>query len=268
MGHVVQLSSARWFHTYSESRKYFLTVWLRDWNFENTECWETCSELTENFHTVLLIFVFWCYNTGPVVFMLVMQVLMVALPTKLFPHFSSAPWKTPDKVFFLDAYVEIRTHFLFPLKGIWGTAPRRIASRSGSTCSPVQDSTSRQGQVSSELQLLSGAWRSLGHVESTQVTLSALEGCSLSPTGKRQQRFYFFNHFCIPCWSAMKYCFDFWVCLTFHELQLHSSKGKTRCSSHWCETWQMSLCIWLQLAICRHRIRQWEHTAADTLKWC
>lgn len=47
MGHVVQLSSARWFHNYSESRKYFLTVWLRDCNFENTECWETCSELTK-----------------------------------------------------------------------------------------------------------------------------------------------------------------------------------------------------------------------------
>lgn len=132
MGHVVQLSSARWFHNYSESRKYFLTVWLRDCNFENTECWETCSELTKKFHTVLLIFVFWCYyNTCPVVFMQVMQVLMVALPTKLFPRFSSAPWKTLDKVFFLDAYVEIHTDFLLPLKGIWGTAPHRIASCSG-----------------------------------------------------------------------------------------------------------------------------------------
>lgn len=48
MGHVVHLSSARWFNNYSESWVYFLPVWLRDGNFENTKCWEACSEMTLN----------------------------------------------------------------------------------------------------------------------------------------------------------------------------------------------------------------------------
>ena len=48
LGHVVHLSSARWFNNYSENWDCFFTVWLCDWSFENTKCWETCSETTRN----------------------------------------------------------------------------------------------------------------------------------------------------------------------------------------------------------------------------
>lgn len=134
--------------------------------------------------TVRIHGVFWRSWAVPTASML-MELLVVGLAMKISPHCSWAPWKTARKGFFLHVHVEMCTHSVFFLKGIWIQLHIEL----------WQHLLLRAGLYKYTLALGKGGVAGTGR--GPPVMLFAPWSCSLSPPGKRQPHVCMFSVTCV-----------------------------------------------------------------------